>query len=56
MPVYEFKCRDCGVREDSHTPVVGDASCLECGGPLQRVWKVNIATVPGGYKEANRGR
>lgn len=42
MPVYEFKCKSCGEREDSHTPVVGDARCLFCDGELVRVWRVNI--------------
>lgn len=53
MPVYEFKCRECGTHEDSHTPVVGDARCLQCGGELVRVWRVgllreNIRAVPRG--------
>ena len=42
MPIYEFKCNKCGEREESHTPVVGDARCLKCGGELGRVWQVNI--------------
>lgn len=40
MPIYEYKCTQCGAVEERHEPV-GSAishSCPECGGEAQRVF------------------
>ena len=38
MPVYEYRCRDCGANEEHLQPLGSDAPgpCQACGGELRR--------------------
>jgi putative FmdB family regulatory protein len=38
MPVYEYRCRDCGASEEHLQPMGSDAPgpCQACGGELRR--------------------
>jgi len=41
MPIYEFKCKECGTHvDDTSREVMG--ACRECGGPLKRVFSVHL--------------
>lgn len=54
MPVYEYKCKQCGERIELTERMGSDGNmCESCGGPLVRVWQVgllreNIRAVPRG--------
>ena len=44
MPVYEYKCSNCGAREE-HTLRFSDPPaelCAVCGGPLKRLWSGRV--------------
>jgi hypothetical protein len=63
MASYLFKCRECGSRRTarSHDAEMDCFNCADDGvdSRMVRDWKgeaVGFTTVPGGYKEANRGR
>ena len=56
MPIYEYRCKQCDERVELTQLMGSDANvCEACGGPMLRVWQVNIGTVPGAYKDSNRG-
>jgi putative FmdB family regulatory protein len=39
MPLYEYECKDCGVRFECRQPITSDPleDCPECGGGVHRL-------------------
>lgn len=58
MPVYDFKCTDCGEREE-HIVLPGEdvpTRCPACGGPVKRVYggaRVQISFESWGFKRTD---
>jgi putative FmdB family regulatory protein len=58
MPVYDYRCRECGRREE-HILLAGESAptaCAECGGALKRAWsggRVRIALEGWGFSRTD---
>jgi putative FmdB family regulatory protein len=53
VPVYEYRCRDCGREVDEVQPMGSGppGPCPQCGGDLRRVWgRVGVRFSGWGFK------
>jgi putative FmdB family regulatory protein len=57
MPVYEYRCEDCGAAEEHLRPLGADAPgpCEACGGTLRRRWsRVAVRYQGWGYNATDK--
>jgi len=47
MPLYDFECGKCGVRQEAFKPIDGDAPCC-CGQPMTRLYTMAALKVKWG--------
>ncbi len=47
MPVYDFRCLNCGVEDEQLTKIGELPSCRECGGPTEKYWGTRFPSVVG---------
>lgn len=60
MPLYDFRCRDCGLKEEVLCkPQTDTTECSRCGGPTEKFWQKTpkqltniIPSYPGSKKQA----